>query len=431
MLLIASASLWAQNGTPTADVQANADDQKTEQPESPRTFFGQTFAGHWAFTTEFSYGQEYDDNVFSSSLIRLSDNVSRISARFTAAVQKKHLRVQFHYYPDYVSYLKYSDRNALSHRFADELDYSFSGRTDLSWKLDASRAPGYTGSPLQLVSFDTIQLPVFNPAALQSDATILNANSNLSLTHRFSARSSVSFGLQGSVVRFTPANGIPVSTLFSQNSYSGGGDLGWDYEFVPKRKIGIELCNTYFGFLDPSSHSYYQFAKLRYSQSFGHGYQFSMGAGPSRRETQANPLFGLGKIQSTGYAADLSLSKVSERQTIGVTYNHGSQLGLTQGSIASDSVSLSAMRKIGRKWHADGSFSYSLSNSASVLSPSDNSSYAVSASLGYQLRRDLDFTAGYSYVNELIGQGLPGSLGFDRNIYRVGLHYTFQWLTSR
>ncbi len=431
MAVFCSGCLWAQDSTPSADTQLSADSQKSEREASPRTFFGQPFAGHWTFTSEFSYGQEYDDNVFDSSQVRLSDNVSRISARFTAAVQKKHLRMQVHYYPDYVVYKKYSDRDALSSRLAGQMDYSFSGRTDLTWTLDGDRAPGYTGSPVQLLSFGPLVLPVFDPSALQSNTTILNADTGLGLTHRFSARDTVSINLQASTVKFTPANGVPLSTQFSQNSFSGTGTIRWDNEFIPRHKIGLELGNSYFGFLNPSSHSFYQYAKLRYSQSFGHGFQISAGAGPSRQEGQANPFSGLPKTQGTGYAADFSFSKGSERQNIGITFSHGSQLGLTQGSLATDGAAISFMRRFGRKWHTDGSFGYSRSQSQLASLPSNNMSYSASGEVGYQFRPDLDFTAGYSYMNQTVDQTLPGIQDFDRNVYRVGVHYTFQWLTSR
>ncbi len=431
MAVLCSGCLWAQDSTPSADAQLSADSQKSEREASPRTFFGQPFAGHWTFTSEFSYGQEYDDNVFSSSQIRLSDLVSRISARFTAAVQKKHLRMQIHYYPDYVVYKKYSDRDALSNRLAGQMDYSLSGRTDLTWTIDGARAPGYTGSPVQLLTFGPLVLPVFDPSALQSNTTILNADTGINLTHRFSARDTVSVNMQAATVHFTPANGVPLSTLFSQDSFSGTGTVRWDNEFVPKHKLGLEIGNSYFGFLNPSTHSFYQYVKLRYSQTFGRGFQISAGAGPSRQEAQANPFSGQTKNQSTGYAADFSFSKASERQNIGITYTHGSQLGLTQGSLASDGAALSFMRRFGRKWHTDGSFGYSRSQSQFALLLANNSSYSASGEIGYQARPDLDFTAGYSYMNEMIEQSLPALQDFDRNVYRLGVHYTFQWLTSR
>src|SRR5438105_895057 len=81
-------------GKAGADLQASTE-KKAESPESHGDFFGQALAGHWAFTTELSVGQEYDDNVFSSSFSRLSDNLTRFSGRFSVAVQKKRLRAQF------------------------------------------------------------------------------------------------------------------------------------------------------------------------------------------------------------------------------------------------------------------------------------------------------------------------------------------------
>lgn len=432
IILASIYSLAQSSGPPTLpEAQVSTEQQKTSAEDPARNFFGQTFAGHWAFTTEFGYDQEYDDNIFSSDLLRLSDNVSRFSARFTAAVQKKRLRMQVHYFPDYASYAKYSDRNALSHQYSHEIDYQLSAHTNFNWTLFASRAPGYTNSPMQLGLFDGVVLPVFRPDALQSDATILNANTSLSLSHRFSARQTLTVGLQGTAVRFSANNGVPLSSFVAQKSFSNSATISWEDEFVPRKKIGIEVSDEYFGFLDPGSHSHYQFVKLRYSQSFGHGYQFSAGAGPSRRERQVSNIFPGSATSTFHYSVDASIAKVSQRQSIGVTYNHGTQLGLTQGSLGSDTLSLSVMREIGRKWRVDGSFGYSRTITETTFLQGTTNSYSTSANLGYQWLPSLALNAGYSYINQAAFQNLPGALVFGRNVFRVGIKYTFNWTTSR
>src|SRR4051812_45780717 len=169
--------MTAQSAPPAAgaDAKVNTDNNR-EASQSSNDFFGQTIAGHWVFTSELGYSQEYDDNVFASPFTRLSDNVSRFNGRFSMAVQKKRARIQVHYYPDYVVYSKYSDRNALSHQYAHEVNYHWSGHTDINWTLTASRAPSYTNSPFTLVNFEGLFLPVFRPDALQSNATISNSS---------------------------------------------------------------------------------------------------------------------------------------------------------------------------------------------------------------------------------------------------------------
>src|SRR5438067_460147 len=111
----------AQNGgAATADAQVSADQKSGDSPMPKGDFFGQALSGHWIFTTEFNFNQEYDDNIFSQPVTRFSDNVSRIAARFSGGVQKKRLRVQLHYYPNYVKYAKYADRDAISHQYMQE-----------------------------------------------------------------------------------------------------------------------------------------------------------------------------------------------------------------------------------------------------------------------------------------------------------------------
>jgi hypothetical protein len=432
VLLAVSVGSWAQTTTapnPAADVKVSNDKDGTQ---TPKDFFGQTIAGHWAFSSEFGFSQEYDDNVFSSPFLRLSDNVSRINARFSAAVQKKRLRMQVHYYPDYVTYSKYSDRNALSNQYAHEISYRWSAHTDMSWTLTASRAPGYSNSPFTLVSFDGLFLPVFRPDALQSNATITNATTGFDWSHQFTARQSLKVDVQGSAIEFKEDNGVPLSTLAARKSFSGGATVRWEDEFVPRHRFGVEFGEQYFGFLEPGSHSNYQFIKARYSQSFGHGYQFSAGAGPSRHERQTVGTFGGSDPIGIDYALDVSLAKTALRQSIGLSYNHGSQLGLTQGSLGSDSVSVTYLRQIGRKWHANAGFSYSRTQNETTTLISTANSYSANGGLEYELWPQLSFNAGYSYVSQDLAQGLLfGNSSFDRNVFRVGLRYKLQHNTSR
>src|SRR4051812_20343206 len=88
-LLALSGGVSAQAAPQTPSTDATVSTQKNAASHTPADFFGQTIAGHWVFSAEFGFNQEYNDNVFSSPSIRLSDTVSRITARFSAAVQKK------------------------------------------------------------------------------------------------------------------------------------------------------------------------------------------------------------------------------------------------------------------------------------------------------------------------------------------------------
>ena len=432
-LLGAFSSACAQNpGTASAELQASTDDKSGDQTAKPNNdFFGQALSGHWSFTTELDFNQEYDDNIFSQPTIRLGDSVSRIGGRVSGGVQKKRLRAQFHYYPNYVKYAKYSDRDALSHQYVHEIGYKFSGHSDMNWTLTASRAPGYTNSPFTLMQFQDVVLPVFRPDALQSNATILNASTDVNFKHSFTAKDTISVDLQGNYVQFSADNGVPLAPGFAAKSFSNGATVRWEDEVVPKKKIGLEAGEQYFGFLSPASHSNYQFVKLRYSQSFGHGFQFTIGAGPGRRERQLSATFGSGTDQ-LDYAIDASLTKTGQRGSLGVTYSRGTQLGLTQGSLASDSLSASAMRQVGRRWHLGAGFSYSQSSTESAAFVGTTNAYAANGDITYQFSPVFGLNAGYSYILQDTGVVLPffGS-GFDRNVYRIGFKYTFQRIVSR
>jgi hypothetical protein len=418
---------FAQDSTggPQATAQVSTANDPASAAQKAKTFFGEPFRGRWSFTAVTSADAEYDDNILSSDANRVSDITSRFSLRVSAAVQKKRLKFQAHYFPNYVLYRRFSDRNAWTHQFGQALTYKVSARTDVNWNTSASRSASSTNTPFTIVDFDGDGVPVFRPETLQTDTTATSITNDLSISHRFSARNTLTVGSQGSFVMIESANGVPLLTTRSDKNFSSGVTANWDTEVVTGRKLGVQVGETYFGFLNPASHSNYQFVKLRFSQELSHGLHFSVGAGPSRQEDQLQTA--LGGTPSIDFAMDASLGKSGQSYSLGVAFHHGAQLGLTQASLNSDGLSFYATRQIGRRWSASSGFSYSRSTSTDLLQQSTDS-YAPNGSLGYQISPELSATATYAYVNQS-GQGILA--GFDRNLFTIGLRYSFNLLKGK
>ena len=429
--LFAAFASAQQPSTNSAPPSANASLQNEPGPDlRPRTFFGDLITGKWNLSGELGMEQTYDDNILSSAVNRTSDLVSHPMLRVSLAVQKKRFSAQFNYSPSYSVYSKYPDRNSLSQSFSQSLGYRASSHTDLNWVLSASRQSTNSATNSGLVDFGGAFVPIFEPQELQSNTITTGLSSIMSVSHQLSAQNSVSASINTAFTYIESDNGVPLAAALANKNLSAGVNLSWDHQFVPGRSIGFQAGESYFAFLNPASHSNYQFVKVRYSQSLAHGFHLSVGAGPSYSTSQAQT-FLTSTSGTVSYAIDASLAKTMGTRTMGATYVHGSQPGSVQGSITSDALSAFISQSIGRKWSAQASVGHSLSNSPGLLTQNSSSGLSVSGGLAYKVARDLNFTANYSYLLQTIDQPLPGYAGFDHNVFSLGLRYTFHIATER
>ena len=385
-----------------------------------RTWFGQPFRGHWTLTGSAEVGQQYDDNVFPYLGTRLSDNVSTFSFRVSTGIRSKRLSFQAHYLPQYSLHAKYGDTNSFSQQYGQDLTYKWSERTDLAWSAGASRIESGNSSQFLLVQYspDSAE-PVFYPQALQQNTDIVSTNSLLTLHHRFTPRVTMNSGITGSFTRFKSSNSSPLIANLGNQSFQVGGNLGWDYEFVTGKKVGLTFNDSYSGFLNPSSHQNYQAALLTYSQILPGRLHFSAGAGPSFSSTQA--FAGGAAATDISFAANLALSRTMRGYNLGVALNRGSQLGTVQGSLATLTSSVSASKSWRRRWTTNASFSYS--RMQALVLQQRTESYSVSSSAGYRLNPQMQVQLRYSYVTQMAD--FLSAQNFDRNLYGVTLAYTF------
>ena len=248
---------------------------------------------------------------------------------------------------------------------------------------------------------------------------MLLTNHSFTLNHRFNGRWSMNGGINGSFTKFTTSNSIPLFANLANQSFQAGGTMGWDYEFVAGKKVGLQLNDSYAGFLNPSAHQNYQSALVTYSQKLPGRFFLSLGAGPSFSSVQASSLT-TGNTELS-YGANASLSRVVRGYNVGISFNRGSQLGTVQGALATMTASINASKNLGRRWNTAASFSYS--QLRGLVLEQQTESYSTTASLGYALNPDLRLDLRYSYVNQL--SPLLLSQTFDRNLYGITLAYTF------
>ncbi|MCU1286119.1 MAG: hypothetical protein JWO13_2469 [Acidobacteriales bacterium] len=422
--LLAAGTSFAQesgSGQTPGSAQVSTSDAGATSPI--KNLFGENFMGRWNYSADVGASQEFNDNIFSTAAVRSSDTLSRFSLRLSASMQTRNFRFEAHYFPNYVMYNRYSDKNALTHQYDQRATYRISARTQLTSSITGTLTPSSSNSPFQFVNFGGSFLPVFHPDALQSNARIFSSRGDIAWQHSFSARNSVSVDFQGGVVKFKGENGAVLTAGNSQNTYTTGASLQWDNEFIPGKKLGVQLGDSYFGFMSPASHSHYQYAKARYSQRITNTIHLSFGAGPSYRQDQGRGVIPAGSHPS--FALDAELTSNSPSHSLGVSYNHGSQAGLTQGSLSSDGLTITGTRRINKRWNSSAGMSYSRSNTVNIT-PSSTTSYAVNGGLNYMVSPNLNFNAGYAYLNQSSSLVGPIAQDFDRNIFTIGLRYVFR-----
>lgn len=415
----------ASSGQPNAGPDsAGATDSGDSSPAPKRlTIFGEAF-GRTHFSGELSFRQEYDDNVLASSLFRFSDNVSRLAARVSMASEGRRHHFQLHYSPEGRLYARFPQRDGFSQSYAHALDYSLGPHTSLRWTATVMDSSTSANSAFGFANFNGSIVPIFFPQGLENSLRVVNSRSDILLEHRSSARSTWRLGVNGGTANFFELNGAQPSSSRANEHFEVGSVAGWNYAINRAVHVGVELSQSYFGFLSPSSHLNYQTAKLTYEQRFRNGFSLRLGGGPSVQERQS-----AGNEPVVGFAADASLTKQFQRSSVGLQFRHGTQLGLAQGSIGTDQAAISVNRSIGRKWLAGGSFSYS--RTEGLAGPSANgafNSYGVNTSLGYQLTRTLRAQAGYWFTQQSGKAGPLALNNYDRNVYSLSLVYTLNSL---
>jgi hypothetical protein len=405
--------------TPAAAVGPAGADANTETvSEQPLSIFGDAMSGHLAFSGEADARYEYDDNVLASNVFRFSDNITNISGRISAAVQKKKLQFQIHYAPSYRIYADLDERNAFSHQFANEIEYRFGARTTLRWAGLVSDMSTSSSPPFSFASFGGNIIAIYHPSALQTDTRVLHSNGSLGLEHNFTARSGVHVTAHGATTNFFKESNVPL-TGRAREQFSSGATAGWDYEYVQGKKVGVEAGYSYYGFLEPAAHSNYEFIKLRYERQVGKGFSFRAGAGPSFQQTQSAL-----KKNNISYDIDVSLARQTARYNVLLAYNKGNRLGSAQGTLTTDQASIVVGSSFLRRWNTSGSFGYSRS-SQPQLSSQNLESISTSAQLGYALSPTLRAYTQYSFVNQFGRSGLFSLYNFDRSVFAFGIGYSF------
>jgi hypothetical protein len=407
---------FAQQEPKTEESQPS-DVQVEPGPETatePRSIFGESMASRFTIATNAGFQEEYDDNVFSSGTLRVSDWVSRFNGRITATMLRKHSRFELHYLPGYVLYNEFSGRNSYNQQGILSWEQQFTAATGLRLSGNVSDFSNASLPSYTLVPQGGTFVPVFAPGGLQTNTRILASSTDLRLNHSFSAKSSMWVGIDGGTTTFRNEFGTGLTPLLASDTYSVGGTLGWRREVSPGRSFGIEAGHRYFGFQTPSSHTHYSYAKLRFEQKFRQDYTFYVGAGPSVSSV-------VGQDWNPDYAVDAGLTRQSKRTTIGLNYAHETRLSNFQGALASDSATGSFTYRGLRRWNTTTTLGFA--RQSIVASNVDLDTYSGSQRIGYDFSRFWQAFVSYSYATQLGTAAIPNQ-NYHRNLFSFGISYT-------
>jgi hypothetical protein len=389
-------------------------DEVTTDSKEPRSMFGEAFGGRFTVTTNAEFQQEYDDNILSSSILRLSDSVSRFSGRISATMLRKHLTFEMHYLPGYAKYAKYDGRDSYSQQGSFDLKYAFTART--SMRLDGIVSDSSSNSlpNFSIVRQGTSFAPAFSPNGLQVGARTLSSSSTLSLDHVLGPADKVYGAIEGGTTSFSNEFGTGVSRSLSQDTYSAGGYAGWNHAIKQGRFFGVQGGYRFLSSGIPGSHINYGYAKLRFEQEFARKYSFRIGAGPSFTTLERGGI-------DTSYAIDAGLTRTGRSVNIGFDARHGAQLGSLQGTINATSASAFANLHRWRRWNTTSSLSFA--RNSQINSQNAIDSYAVGQRIGYDFSPAWQAFASYSYATQ-IGDSIFANQTFHRNLIGFGISYT-------
>src|SRR5438270_4680411 len=159
VLMLLCACVIAQDSS-SQDTPSSQNESDTAPMTGLKSVFGEGFAGRWRLTGDASVNQAYDDNVFSSNTDHLGDSVDEVALRLSAGIKKKRLTFQAHYLPQYSLHAKYSERNAFTQQYLQDLSYRLTNRTTFEWAASANRIETTSTPPTLLVDFNGLFVPL-------------------------------------------------------------------------------------------------------------------------------------------------------------------------------------------------------------------------------------------------------------------------------
>lgn len=418
-------ALSAQTDQPAAQTDGAKDkspDEDAEPGQGKISSFGESLATFWSVSSAFQATQSFDDNVFLANSFRKSDTLTKLSGRITVAYRGRHTRYEATYMPEFNLYQRYEPLNYSAHNFNQSLRHQFNRRLELQWKVNARRAPSRGNLPFTVINFGGLLYNMYSLEALQNGLNIFNGTNSVQLSYKFNPRIKITGTVEGAASLFTERGSASTVGISNELIYSVGGSLGVDYSLNPRRSVGVRVSSTYFGFVGPSGHQYYQSVRGTFNQQLPRHFNLGLSIGPGVTTRQ-----GAGRDVSTFF--DVSLGRNLQRSGFAVSFRRSTQVGLLQGSISGYGGGFRANRNFGRKWITNLGGSYTRSNSA--LGTGQLEAISGSAQVGYRLTQRIIPFINYGYTHQKNLSSIPGTRNVDRNEVLIGFVYNFGVVAGR
>lgn len=410
--LIATPAVFGQVGDLPADPPKPFGEKR-----GPKSIFGEAIGGHWTISGSLRAATSYSTNANAQvTAAQVPDFVNSFSGRISLSVMTKKVRFEAHYLPQYTEYWDLDAQNSLSHDYAHSLAYRLGGHTNLDWSMTARHVGNNRFSGIDFLGAGNFDL--VGEGFVQPDTSLTNASTTIGISHDFSAAQSMSVSLNADV-NDTKSEG---SRGVNGTSYSSTLTAGWSKKFQDGAKtFGVEVLNTYFGFLEPSRHRNYQNARLRYSQRLPWKMQFSVSAGPSLTEEPGNA-----EEVGISYAVDATVSRSMERWSWGLSYAKSESLSLLTQSVSQQRISGELSRTVGRSHDWRVNLSSGWSRGRSFVSGTQLNSVTANASVAHFITRNIAVDTSYSftYLDRNLNPLLPGEV--VRHQVSGGISYNFR-----
>lgn len=387
---------------------------------TPKNAFSEEFRGNLSLTGGLNFEQQYDDNVMPTVRPGDGGTFSSFSGRFSLNSQGHHTQWQLHYAPSYRVTETGPDNNGGSHQVGTELQRDFTARTSLSASGGFALVSANNLPQQQFVFSQGRALPVFYPQLLQLNTRTLSPNGNMALTHKFTARNRMSWGVDGTA-NLTDRESHATVPYPIGDSYSAGASMSFDHDISPATSFGFRLQHRYLGFSGPTPHINNEVASLTFAYRIAQEWQLEAAAGPSFLIRNGD--------STTSYAFNVGINRHTAHYTFGVTYNDGVQSSAIAAATTQRGLAAFVSRELGRRWSASSSFAFSQSSSEFVSGSAR--SWSAAGNIRYRINDQVNLAGGYSHIDQNSGGSFAPIRGFDRNVYTFGLQFDLKEIFRR
>jgi hypothetical protein len=363
-----------------------------------------------------------ETNFLGTQTNQITTGIMQFGAEAGLQLHNERTRFFALYQPQYNVYPAYPEINNFAQRYFQSLTHDFTARSSIAWGVTGARFLSLNQYAPQTLGIGGLGIivPTLGTELRQDSFESTNAATSIRYQYLLSTRTTLTGTLTGGFFLLIPADISSPNRGITERFFTSGADLRLDYQWSPSTTVGAEITPIYIYGLQPHGHEVAETVQATYHRQITATLSARVGAGPLFIQ-YSSPLFG--SLQETSYAITGVVTRQLRQSQFSVGYNRAFLVNLLSPAVVSNSVNGNAYLPFHGHWIYTGTATYAR-DAGSSNTFGTGQFVGASTQLAYQVARRFQVFALYSVISERFSSGTgSSSQGFTRNQIGGGIRF--------